>query len=107
MTVAYSYQIGMCDVCCDKVSQWFDEIRDFVKATNMSWDEDKWFEQLMKSAQKGCALSQTRNPTMNDLQNFFWRALKQGLIVRKLNEPWVPNERSSAVSPASHRSEVS
>ena len=35
MTVAYSYQVGMCNACCDKVSGWFDEVRGFVKATKL------------------------------------------------------------------------
>ena len=57
----------------------------------MSWDEDRWITKLLKSQRQGMSLALSVNGTLNELQNFIWRALKQGLILRVNYIPFIPH----------------
>ena len=58
-------------MCCGKVISMFDEVREFVEATQMTWDEDKWLRKLIKAQRRGLGLAQTMNKTFNDLRVFY------------------------------------
>ena len=70
----------------------------------MERDEDKWLKKLMKSQRRGLGLSQTTNKTFNNLQGFLWRALRQGLLIRETNVPFVPQGTTLSVASSASRS---
>ena len=49
MVIAKRYEVGVCNICCAKVTGVFDKVREFVANAGMEWDEDKWLKKLIKS----------------------------------------------------------
>merc|ERR1711973_584575 len=79
---------GMCNVCCDRVSEWMDEVREYSFNTGQMWQEDDWLKKLVKLHSEGLALSHQTLKPLNELQTFLWKALGQGLVIREIYVPF-------------------
>ena len=79
VTVTSSLQAGMCNLCCNRVSEWMGEVREYSSNTSQRWREDEWLKRLVKSQSEGLALSHHECGPFNELQSFLWKALGQGL----------------------------
>ena len=82
MTVTTKLQAGMCNLCCNRVNRWMDEVREYSSNTGQLWREDDWLKRLVKSHSEGLALSHHAYRPFNELQNFLWKTLGQGLLIR-------------------------
>ena len=82
--------MSMCNACCIQVENLLREVREYVDASDLVWDQDAWLRKLVNSQSQGIGLSQQNCRPFNRLQKFIWVALGRGLTVREDYDPFTP-----------------
>ena len=79
----------MCRTCREDIVARLEEVRRSSESDNLRWAERTWLRKLFKAHKEGMRLSNTGNDQLDEVQNFLFRALRHGQVVKVVHNPFV------------------
>ena len=75
--------------CGDEIVAKMEEIRSHCEGENLRWATRTWLRKFFKAHNDGMRLSNTGSHVLDELQSFLFRALRHGLVVKIVHNPFV------------------